>query len=66
MMLEYVEQQHEHRPNMKILVEEAASALSLSFYDADQSLKRLFDKDKLYRTEIEAPGDYLYWYRGPV
>jgi hypothetical protein len=65
MMLEYVRQQHKHRPAMKFLVNDASSSLSLSFYDADQSLKRLFDEGKLYRDEIDAPGDYVYGYRGP-
>jgi len=65
-VFEHIKQQHEHRPAMTHLVAGVASAVSLTFHEADQSLKRLFAKDMLYRSTIDAPGDFVYWYRGPV
>lgn len=64
MIFEHIKQQHEHRPNMTHLVADVASAVSLTFYETDQSLKRLFTKGMLYRSGIDAPGDFVYWFRG--
>ena len=64
-VFEYIKQQHEHRPSMMYLVQDVASAVSLNFWETDQALKRLFSKDRLYRSTIDAAGDFVYWYRGP-
>ncbi len=64
MVFDHIKQQHDHRPNMTHLVADVASAVSLNFYETDQSLKRLFATGMLYRGNIDAPGDYVYWFRG--
>ena len=48
------------------LVQALASGTSLSFDDAKQALGRLFAKELVYRSSIEAPGDFVYWYDGPT
>jgi hypothetical protein len=65
LVLQYIQEQNNQRSSKTHLVADVASGVGLTFHEADQSLKRLYDKGFLYRNHIDAPGDFVYWYRGP-
>ncbi len=49
-----------------LLVANVASGVGISGEDASHTLKRLYAKDAVFRSSIDADGDYVYWYRGPA
>jgi hypothetical protein len=61
---EYLREQNEWRPSMTHPVGDVALKVNLTFYDADQALKKLYAKDMVYRSPIDVDGDFVYWYRG--
>jgi hypothetical protein len=63
--LQYIREKKNQEPSKVNFVADVASGIGLTFHETDRSLKRLYDEGFLYRSSIDADGDFVYWYRGP-
>ena len=49
-----------------LLVANVASGVGICGEEAVHTLERLYAKDAVFRSSIDADGDFVYWYRGPA
>ena len=63
-ILDFMRQQRERQPDhtLTYLVEGIASATNLTMRQAAEALESLYLKKLLFRSTIEAPGDFVYWF----
>jgi hypothetical protein len=65
-VLDYLRRQHERRPYSVHFLGSIAAAVGMTPSETDQTLKRLFAKDLVFRDRIEAAGDFIWRYRDLV
>jgi hypothetical protein len=66
LVLDYLRRQHELRPSMTHLLGSIASGVGMPPAETDQTLQRLYAKGLVFRSTINAPGDFIWWYRNLV
>jgi hypothetical protein len=65
LVLDFMNQQRQRQPDRTLtyLVEGVASGAHLNMQQAREALESLYLRNLLYRSTIEAEGDFVYWLR---
>lgn len=61
LILEFLHRPRQLRPAMTHLVGDIASAVNMTMLETAEALERLYIKKLVFRSKIEAPGDFVYW-----
>lgn len=65
-VLDYLRRQHELHAYSAHLLRSIAAGVGMTPTETDQTLKRLFANELVFRRPIEAPGNFFWWYRDLV